>query len=151
MAAGPGRAGRAAASPRWAIRPPGWPGGPGGWLAVGPQAIWTSPDGLSWTLSATHGITPMLPGDQMWVLNSTADGFLAAGVADGRRGATQAVIWTSRDGLTWQRKTAAQLGLAGPGETVQSISYITSRGEDTVISGTVTPGQHELLRCLAEH
>jgi MFS family permease len=113
-------------------------GGPGGWLAVGPQAIWTSPNGLSWTLAAAHGITPMRPGDQMWVLNSTSAGFLAAGVAAAPGHATQAVVWTSRDGVTWQRKTAAQLGLAGPGQTVQSISYITSRGPDTVMSGQVT-------------
>jgi hypothetical protein len=112
-------------------------GGPGGWVAVGPQAIWTSPDGVSWTLAATHGITPQLPGDQMWVLSSTAQGYLAAGTASG---GTQAVIWTSGNGLTWQRKTATQLGLAGPGETVQSISYATSRGADTVISGTVADG-----------
>ena len=38
-------------------------GGPGGWVAVGPQAIWTSPTGLTWTLAATHGITPEQPGD----------------------------------------------------------------------------------------
>jgi hypothetical protein len=113
-------------------------GGPAGWLAVGPQAIWTSPNGQSWTLAATHGITPMLPGDAMWVLNSMSDGFIAAGVAATGPHTTQAVIWTSRNGLTWQRKTAAQLGLAGPGETVQSISYITSRGPDTLISGEVT-------------
>jgi hypothetical protein len=113
-------------------------GGPAGWLAVGPQAIWASPDGLSWTLATTHGITPMLPGDGMWVLNSTSVGFVAAGAAANGNQATQAVIWTSRDGVTWQRKTAAQLGLAGPGETVQSISYITARGPDTVISGQVT-------------
>ena len=80
----------------------------------------------------------MLPGDGMWVLNSTSSGFLAAGVAADGGQAAQAAIWTSRDGLTWQRATAAQLGLAGPGETVQSISYITSRGPDTVISGQVS-------------
>src|SRR5580693_8892676 len=113
-------------------------GGPGGWLAVGPQTIWTSPNGLAWTLASTKGITPMLNGDAMWVLNSTSDGFLAAGVAASGNHATQAAIWTSRDGVTWQRKTAEQLGLAGPGETVQSISYITSRGTATVMSGQVT-------------
>ena len=113
-------------------------GGPAGWLGVGPQAIWTSPNGQAWTLASTKGITPMLTGDAMWVLNSTSDGFLAAGVAADRDHATQAVIWTSRDGVTWQRKTAAQLGLAGPGETVQNISYITSRGTATVMSGQVT-------------
>ena len=115
-------------------------GGPAGWLAIGPQAIWTSPNGQSWTLEATHGMTPLLPSDQMWVLNSTSDGFLAAGeTADGNQ-ATQAVIWTSRNGVTWQRKTAAQLGLAGPGETVQNIAYITARGPDTLISGQVSKG-----------
>ena len=50
----------------------------------------------------------------------------------------QAVIWTSRDGVTWQRMTAAQLGLAGPGETVRNISYATWHGNATVISGTVS-------------
>ncbi|HMD23240.1 MAG TPA: MFS transporter [Streptosporangiaceae bacterium] len=114
-------------------------GGPSGWLAVGPQAVWTSPDGLSWTLAATHGIT-RLPGDGVWVLTSTARGFLAAGAGAVGESATQAVIWTSRNGVTWQRTTAAQLGLARPGETVESISYATSRGQDTVISGAVTKG-----------
>jgi hypothetical protein len=118
-------------------------GGPGGWVAVGPQAIWTSPSGLAWTLAATHGISPQLPGDSVWVVTKTAGGFLAAGTgsADGAgRGATQAVIWTSRDGVTWQRMTAAQLGLAGPGETVLHISYATAQGNATVISGTVARG-----------
>ncbi len=114
-------------------------GGPGGWVAVGPQAIWTSPTGLTWTLAATHGISPQLPGDSVWVITKTADGFLAAG-AGSATGATQAVIWTSRDGVTWQRMTAAQLGLAGPGETVLNISYATAQGNAAVISGTVARG-----------
>ena len=50
------------------------------------------------------------------------------------------MIWTSRDGVTWQRMTAAQLGLAGPGETVLNISYATWQGNATVISGTVARG-----------
>src|SRR5439155_772646 len=113
-------------------------GGPGGWVAVGPQAIWTSPTGLTWTLAATHGITPTLPGDSVWVINKTSGGYLAAGTGNGPgQGQHTGVIWTSRDGLTWQRATAAQLGLARPGETVQSISYVTARGNATVISGAV--------------
>jgi hypothetical protein len=118
-------------------------GGPGGWVAVGPQAIWTSPTGLTWTLAATHGISPQLPGDSVWVITKTADGFLAAGAGSangGGHGATQAVIWTSRDGVSWQRMTAAQLGLAGPGETVLNISHATAQGNATVISGTVARG-----------
>src|SRR6185312_9758189 len=114
-------------------------GGPGGWVATGPQAIWTSPNGLTWTLAATHGITPRMPGDVVWVLNKTSTGYLAAGTGKGpEKGQHTGVIWTSRDGLAWQRATAAQLRLAGPGETVPSVSYVTARGNATVISGAVT-------------
>jgi serine/threonine protein kinase len=115
-------------------------GGPGGWLAIGPQAIWTSPDGMSWTLASTHSVSPQLPGDSVWVITKTATGFLAAGKGSAAGGGTQAVIWTSRDGLTWQRMTAADLGLAGAGEAVQSISYATYRGHDTLIAGSVAAG-----------
>ena len=61
-------------------------GGPGGWVAVGPQAIWTSPNGLTWTLAATHGVSPQLPGDSVWVITKTADGFLAAGEGTAKAG-----------------------------------------------------------------
>ena len=108
-------------------------GGAHGWLAEGPDAIWTSPDGLSWTLAATHGITPVESGDSINVISNTADGFLAGGQqqAGGRE---QAVIWTSHDGLTWHRATATQLGLTVSGVVPQIIRYATSRGNDTVIS-----------------
>ncbi len=110
-------------------------GGPAGWVATGPQAIWTSRDGRSWTLAATHGITPQLPGDQVYVLSSTATGFLAAGQAQAPGGQTQAVIWTSPDGVTWQRTTAAL------GRDAASISYVATSGQDTVISGTLRNGR----------
>jgi Protein kinase domain len=111
-------------------------GGPAGWLATGPQASWTSRDGQSWTLAATHGITPQLPGDQVYVLTATADGFLAAGQAPAPGSGTQAVIWTSRDGLTWQRMTAAQAGL----QDATSISYAAWAGHATVIAGNLSTG-----------
>jgi hypothetical protein len=106
-------------------------------VATGPQAIWTSQDGLSWTLAARHGITPQRPGDQIFVLTGTAGGFLAAGQEQAAGGQAQAVIWTSRDGVTWQRMTA---GRAGLGDGVRSISYAASFGGDTVISGTLGDG-----------
>jgi hypothetical protein len=129
-------------TPGGAPPPLGYPaarvaGGPGGWLAEGPQSIWTSPDGLSWTLAATHGISPLLPHDAILVLTKTASGFLAAGQAAAPGGGSQGVIWISRDGLSWQRLTAAQLGLAGPGETVPGIAYASWQGPDTLISGQV--------------
>ena len=104
-------------------------GGPRGWLAAGPQAIWTSKNGLSWTLAVTHGIGPQLSGDGIDVVTATADGFLAAGGAE-----NQAVIWISHDGTTWQRLTATKLGLKAAGLTPTNIQYATSRGNDTLIS-----------------
>jgi len=113
--------------------------GPAGWLAVGPQAIWTSQDGLTWTLAAAHGITPGGPGDRVQVLTETASGFLAGGTLAAPSGGTQGAVWVSHDGKSWQQLTAVQLGLA-PGDLVQDISAAASRGPDTVISGTVASG-----------
>jgi hypothetical protein len=112
-------------------------GGPGGWLAIGQQATWTSPNGLTWTLAATHSIEPQSPGDQVWVVTRTADGFLAAGEAPAGGGTTQAVVWTSPNGLTWHRTT----GLTAPGGRALNISYATWHGADTVISGALSNGQ----------
>ena len=100
-----------------------------GWLAQGSQALWTSRNGLSWTLAATHGIRPQEPGDNIDVLTGTTDGFLAAGT-DGN----QAVIWISHDGTSWDRLTAARLGLSASGQAPTNISYAASFGNDTVIS-----------------
>ena len=58
-------------------------GGAGGWVAVGPHAIWTSPAGQAWTLASSRGISPQLHGDSVWVITKTAQGFLAAGADNG--------------------------------------------------------------------
>jgi serine/threonine protein kinase len=108
-------------------------GGPRGWVAEGPQAIWTSKNGLSWTLAASHGISPQHPSDNIQAVTATADGFLATG-GTGQAGGNQAVIWISHDGTTWQRLTATQLGLQVAGTTPASIQYATSQGNDTLIS-----------------
>jgi hypothetical protein len=105
--------------------------GPAGWLAVGPNAIWTSADGLSWTLAAAHGITPGRSGDQVRVLTATASGFVAGGARDGH-----AMVWVSRDGMSWRAATPR----VAAGETVRDISSAASRGRDTLISGTIASG-----------
>jgi hypothetical protein len=102
-------------------------------MAEGPQAIWTSKNGLSWTLAATHGISPQLSGDSISVVTATAGGFLAAG-GTGKAGGNQAVIWTSHDGTRWQRLTATRLGLKVAGAAPAFMQYATSRGPDTLIS-----------------
>jgi serine/threonine protein kinase len=117
--------------------PPGYlasfiAGGPNGWVAVGSNAIWTSQNGTSWTLAATRGIAQ--PGDSVDVVTYTADGFLAAGYGKTSDGRTEAVVYTSHNGLTWQRMMASQVGLTTSGKVAQNISYATTRGNDTLIS-----------------
>jgi serine/threonine protein kinase len=108
-------------------------GGPRGWMAFGDDALWTSPDGQAWTLAGTRGITPRQPDDVINVVTSTPDGFLAAGYEVTSAG-SQAMVWTSRDGLSWRRLTAAQLGLLESGTAAQAIDFATSHGTATVIT-----------------
>jgi serine/threonine protein kinase len=108
-------------------------GGQHGWMAFGDNAIWTSQDGQSWTLARTRGITPRHSNDTINVVTNTPDGFLAAGYETTSAG-SQAVTWTSRDGVTWQRLTAAQLGLQEPSGTPQGIDFAVSHGTATVIT-----------------
>ncbi len=115
-------------------------GGQGRWTAVGPSAIWTSHDGVAWTLASTQGITPMQGGDQANVLRRTATGFLAAGenVPPGDPAAATPVVWTSADGVTWRRLGAAQLHLTAEGGRAGALTSAAADGAATVISGVVT-------------
>ena len=110
--------------------------GPQGWLAVGPDAIWTSPDGRSWTLARTTGITPTDSGDQVQRLIRTATGYLATGQnpAEGT-----GVIWTSPDGLHWLRETAAQARLPVHHGTIVTITGAAANGQDILLSGQMSP------------
>jgi hypothetical protein len=110
--------------------------GPQGWLAVGPDAIWTSTDGRSWTLARTTGITPTDSGDRVQLLIRTATGYLAAGqnTAEGT-----GVVWTSPDGLHWLRETAAQAQLPVHRGTIVTINGAAAHGQDILLSGQMSP------------
>ena len=105
-----------------------------GWLATGPDGIWTSTSGRSWTLASTSGITPADAGDQTSVLISTGRGYLAAGqnAAEGT-----AVIWTSADGLHWQRMAAPQLGMPSGSGVVTDITGAAAGGGGILLSGHI--------------
>jgi len=97
--------------------PPGYAaslvaGGRGAWVAIGPESIWTSTNGQTWTLSSTAGL-PLRPGDQIDVLKRTAAGFIAAGtnVPGGDQAKASPVVFLSANGATWQRLGAGQLRL----------------------------------------
>ena len=123
--------------------PPGYAarlvaGGHGAWVAVGPSAIWTSPDGRTWTLTSTAGL-PLRPHDQISVLKRTASGFIAAGsnVPGGDAAKAGPVVFLSANGTSWQRLDAAQLGLAAGAGRVTGIRYAAAYGNEILIAGDV--------------
>ncbi|MGH3150290.1 MAG: hypothetical protein ACRDOB_06125, partial [Streptosporangiaceae bacterium] len=125
--------------------PPGYAarfvaGGHGAWVALGPDSIWTSPDGRTWTLASTTGL-PLRPGDQISVLKRTAAGFVAAGanVPDASvPGGSSPVVFLSANGITWQRLGAQQLRLAAGTARVEGIGYAAAYGGRILIAGGVS-------------
>jgi len=106
-------------------------GGPGGWVALGPQAIWLSPDGMSWTLVSARGLAA--PGEAITGLAKDSWGYLATGIAQSGTG----LVWTSPTGLNWHRFTAAQFGLVSvPGEQVFAMTDAASDWNVTLIVGS---------------
>jgi Protein kinase domain len=95
-------------------------------------AIWTSTDGTTWS-EATGGALGG-PGDQE-VSRATnvpgGGGLIAAGIAAGRAGDTDAAIWRSSDGRHWVRVSSRALG--GPGN--QGILDLQTLGDLLVAGG----------------
>ena len=115
-------------------------GGNGAWVALGPDSIWTSPDGRTWTLASTTGL-PLRPGDQISVVKRTAAGFIAAGTNVPNAsvpGASTPVVFLSANGITWQRLGAQQLRLAAGTARVEGISYAAAFGGRILIAGDVS-------------
>ncbi len=89
---------------------------PGGWVAfsdrAGGTAVWTSPDGASWTRQpdATTGLA-FGPRDRVEAVAWTGKGFTAVGQTSERGDFTDAapVVWLSRDGLRWDRRSGWRL------------------------------------------
>ena len=103
-------------------------GGQGEWAAVGPDSVWTSPDGQAWTLASATGL-PQQAGDQVTVLKRTSTGFIAAGAnvpgqeqsraTPGVQEGGNPVIFLSADGTSWTRLSGSRLRLAaGSGRTL---------------------------------
>jgi hypothetical protein len=100
--------------------PPGYAarlvaGGPGQggtlWAAIGPDAIWTSPDGVDWTLASTTGL-------RVNVLRRTADGFIAI---------APNTVYLSANGANWT-------AVPGPSGAL-SYQYVAVAGGTVLLSG----------------
>jgi hypothetical protein len=113
-------------------------GGDGAWVAIGPDSLWTSTDGRTWTLTSATGL-PLQRGDQISVLKRTATGFIAAGtnVAGGNK---TPVIFLSADGTSWQRLGAGQLRLPVSSGRALDIRYAAAVGRLILIAGDVATG-----------
>jgi hypothetical protein len=110
-------------------------GGPRGWVAVGPSAVWFSPNARDW-LSKPR--LPQLAGDTVTSLIATGSGFLAAGsnVPGGNAAKASPVVWLSENGTTWRRVGATQLGLPAGNGRVLGITAAAANGGAIVMSGT---------------
>jgi len=111
-------------------------GGLRGWVAVGPGAVWVSPNARGWLLEP--GL-PLLQGDRVTTLTAAGSGFLAAGsnIPGGNVAKASPVVWLSANGTTWQRLGATQLGLAAGTGLVLGITAAAANGNVIVLAGTV--------------
>jgi hypothetical protein len=119
-------------------------GGHGQWLALGPRAGWTSPDGRSWRLGP--GVAPLAGGDRVQALARTRGGFAAVGENVRPLGGDLVrtpVVWLSGNGLTWQRRGAGQLDLPAGKGRVAGLRWVAARGSDLMIAGEVA---HTVVR-----
>jgi len=107
-------------------------GGPGGWVGLGPHAIWVSADGLTWTLVSARGLAG--PGETITGVTKDSWGYLATGTS---AASGSGLVWTSANGVTWHRFTAAQFGLVNfPGERVFAMTGAGTDWSVTLIAGS---------------
>jgi hypothetical protein len=111
-------------------------GGPGGWVGLGPNAIWTSANGRAWTLVSAHGLAA--PGVTITGLIKDSWGYLASGTS---AASATGMVWTSPNGLTWHQHTAAQFGLLDThGERVFAMTDAATDWNVTLVGGSATLG-----------
>ena len=119
-------------------------GGPG-LVAVGNEtsvdldaAVWTSPDGITWS-RVPHDET-VFGGEGAQVMASVTvggPGLVAVG-SDFSGGDKDAAVWTSTDGITWTRVPHDEAVLGGGG--FQEMTSVTAGGPGLVAVGTESVG-----------
>ena len=72
-----------------------------GWDGSGDAGVWTSPDGVIWSQVPHDEAVFGGDGDQvMWGVTAGGPGLVAVGWDES---GSDAVVWTSRDGISWSR------------------------------------------------
>jgi hypothetical protein len=111
----------------------GGSGSDGGEISDGDAAVWTSPDGVAWTRvphdEAVFGGPDYQEMQGVVVLGSN---IIAVGV-DASGGDADAAVWTSSDGVNWNRVVAGESALGGPGG--QAMLRVAAGGPGLVAVG----------------
>jgi hypothetical protein len=107
--------------------------------AGGDNAMWYSTDGLHWTRlkGAEHAIDGATNPHVNSLLVASTGVYAAGSVTDGS--ATDASVWSSTDGITWQQVKTAQETFTGDGD--HTIDGLASLGTGLVAVGAVRSGQ----------
>ncbi len=99
-------------------------------------AVWTSPDGITWTRIPNNDALGRDGGRRMLSVTAGGPGLVAVGW-DETSGDEDAAVWTSPDGMTWTRiPNSDTLG----GEDGQVMLSVTAGGPGLVVVGFHIPG-----------
>ncbi|MEY9857856.1 molecular chaperone DnaK [Catenulispora sp. GAS73] len=111
----------------------------------GDAAVFTSPDGATWTRVPATGLSGPGPQD-IRRLTRTADGHLLA-IGSALSGAHQApAVWTSPDGVAWQPTAIA------PDDSSASLQAVTQQPDGTLLAcGTTGAAGSETVACWTQH
>jgi hypothetical protein len=114
--------------------------GPSGLVAVGEDsskaaaAVWTSPDGITWSrVSHDEAVLGGLGSQSMNSVTLGGPGLVAVG-STWLFGVPDAVVWTSPDGTTWSRANDF-----GADFVVAEMTGVTSSGAGLVAVGATRP------------
>jgi hypothetical protein len=123
-------------------------GGPGlvavGWVASGDDrdaAVWTSPDGITWSRVPNDEKVFGGEGSQSMVSVTAAGLGLVAVGWEASGDDRDAAVWTSPDGITWSRVPHDEALLGGNGN--QGMNSVTSGGLGLVAVGAAESGGNQ--------
>jgi hypothetical protein len=106
-------------------------------------AVWTSPDGLIWTRIPHDEAVFGGPGNQdMWSVTTGNPGLVAVGGdepdAIAAMGGARAAVWTSPDGITWNRIPHDEVIFGGVAGDEQGMESVIAGGPGLVaVGGTI--------------
>ena len=111
----------------------------------GDAAVFTSPDGTTWTRVPATGLSGPGPQDIRRLIRTTDGHLVAAGSA--LSGAHQApALWTSTDGVAWQAAAVA------PDDATASLQAITQQPDGSLLTcGTTGAATNAAVACWTEH